>query len=155
LSQTKAQKKYQAQYHVTHREERNARAREYSRTHKEDDHLRGKRYRAAHPERNLARVKKWRLAHPESARAAWRRHADKISAIIAAAKDHPCADCTHIFPKVVMDFDHVRGEKKFNIGQEAFSRSRKDLLTEIAKCDIVCANCHRIRTAERKAGRRI
>ncbi len=46
-----------------------------------------------------------------------------------------------------MDFDHVRGEKKFNLGSVlALNVSAEILDEEIAKCDIVCANCHRIRT---------
>jgi hypothetical protein len=48
-----------------------------------------------------------------------------------------------------MDFDHVRGEKLFNIGQ-TLSVAMPKFLTEISKCDIVCANCHRIRTNKNK-----
>jgi hypothetical protein len=52
-----------------------------------------------------------------------------------------------------MDFDHRPGEiKKLCINQMLASRSSKeDLLKEIEKCDIVCSNCHRIRTHERRA----
>jgi hypothetical protein len=49
-----------------------------------------------------------------------------------------------------MDFDHVRGEKKFNIKQAAQRRlGTRALLEEIAKCELVCANCHRLRTLRR------
>ena len=65
------------------------------------------------------------------------------------AKDVPCADCGGRFPSVCMDFDHVRGEKLFQIGA-ANSRSTENVLAEIAKCDVICANCHRIRTHGKK-----
>lgn len=51
------------------------------------------------------------------------------------------------YPSYVMDFDHIKGTK---IG--ALSRMAGDgkplasILAEIAKCDVVCANCHRLRT---------
>ena len=64
-------------------------------------------------------------------------------------KDVPCIDCGGRFPPECMDFDHVRGEKSFNVGHGA-DRSQIQLAAEIAKCEVVCANCHRIRTAGRR-----
>lgn len=59
----------------------------------------------------------------------------------------PCTDCQVIYPHFVMDFDHVRGDKLFNIAEAANRRlSNNKILQEIAKCELVCANCHRIRT---------
>lgn len=60
-------------------------------------------------------------------------------------------DCGGRFPAVCMDFDHRPGEKKLftvaaMVGQHQTS---KRVLAEIAKCDVVCSNCHRIRTATR------
>jgi hypothetical protein len=49
-----------------------------------------------------------------------------------------------------MDFDHARGRKLFNVGNKLTSVSLRRLRAEIAKCDIVCANCHRLRTQARK-----
>ena len=67
--------------------------------------------------------------------------------LINKLKDVPCADCGHTFPPCVMDFDHVRGTKKFGIALAKTQRvSKQKILNEIQKCDIVCANCHRIRT---------
>ena len=60
---------------------------------------------------------------------------------------HPCADCENGDPRV-LDFDHVRGKKLFNIN-EGMTYSFGTILAEIEKCDVVCANCHRIREAER------
>jgi 5-methylcytosine-specific restriction endonuclease McrA len=66
--------------------------------------------------------------------------------IIEAAKSAPCMDCGRKFPPYVMDFDHVVGTKRGTIASWYVSISEKALLEEIAKCEVVCANCHRIRT---------
>ena len=65
-------------------------------------------------------------------------------------KEQPCMDCGMNYPFYVMDFDHVRDEKRFNISSSYTSYSWKDIIDEIAKCDVVCSNCHRKRTAERE-----
>jgi hypothetical protein len=70
-------------------------------------------------------------------------------AVLHAAKDKPCADCGIRYPPYVMDFDHVRGEKKQCIGR-MLSQSLQAILEEIEKCDVVCSNCHRERTQSRK-----
>jgi hypothetical protein len=62
----------------------------------------------------------------------------------------PCADCHKLFPPFVMDCDHVRGEKVAPVSSLAAKGSIKVFLDEIAKCDIVCSNCHRIRTFTRR-----
>lgn len=63
----------------------------------------------------------------------------------------PCADCRQVFPYYVMDFDHL-GDKAFNLGgQEATSASWERLLAEVEKCEIVCSNCHRVRSHERRS----
>ena len=61
-----------------------------------------------------------------------------------------CLDCGVEYPPHVLDFDHRPGEVKlFNITALGKVPSMKVFLAEIAKCDIVCANCHRQRTWER------
>jgi hypothetical protein len=60
---------------------------------------------------------------------------------------HPCVDCgeTDI---VVLDFDHIRGEKFLNISQMVNQGySWKTIKEEINKCDVRCANDHRRRHA--------
>jgi hypothetical protein len=59
----------------------------------------------------------------------------------------PCTDCRESYPYYVMQFDHIpgRGEKKFEVAVPT-TRSRKSIDAEIAKCEIVCANCHMERT---------
>jgi len=69
--------------------------------------------------------------------------------LVRAAKARPCADCGQTFDPVVMDFDHVRGEKLFTMGAGVRCKSTEAVLAELAKCDVVCSNCHRLRTKER------
>ena len=71
-------------------------------------------------------------------------------ALASKAKDVPCADCGLKYPSYVMDFDHVRGEKKGNIAtMVGVATALKTLLAEIEKCEVVCSNCHRHRTHAR------
>lgn len=80
---------------------------------------------------------------------------DKFAAtsrdIIRAAKDSPCADCGVRYPYYVMQFDHRDpADKSFNIGQVGPMCSRERLFAELAKCDVVCGNCHAERTHQRR-----
>ena len=63
--------------------------------------------------------------------------------LIVELKNVPCADCRMTFHYCQMDFDHVRGEK---IREVPLLKNRMAILTEAAKCDVVCANCHRERS---------
>lgn len=81
-------------------------------------------------------------------------------AYIRDLKSHPCADCKHSFPWYVTEFDHRNGRDKLvdpTVSQLIGTGTLAHVKAEVAKCDLVCANCHRIRTHERavKAGRRI
>lgn len=62
----------------------------------------------------------------------------------------PCTDCGLVDP-IVMEFDHRPSEeKKYDIGRMVGNTySLETLRAEIAKCDVVCANCHRCRTNSR------
>lgn len=59
--------------------------------------------------------------------------------------DHPCVDCGETDP-LVLEFDHLR-DKCFNIGTGLRTYTWHAIVDEIAKCEVVCANCHRRRTA--------
>jgi len=62
---------------------------------------------------------------------------------------HPCVDCGNGDLRV-LEFDHVRGVKLFSISDAVRRQlSQKKIEEEILKCDVRCANCHRIVTAER------
>lgn len=58
---------------------------------------------------------------------------------------HPCVDCGEDNP-IVLELDHVRGKKR-----DAVSTMMKEpwarIMAEVAKCEVRCGNCHRIKTA--------
>lgn len=60
----------------------------------------------------------------------------------------PCTDCGLQYPYYVMDFDHLE-DKRIIVSKVVNSGSWKRAKEEIAKCEIVCSNCHRIRTHAR------
>jgi hypothetical protein len=65
---------------------------------------------------------------------------------IRQLKSVPCKDCGGNFHWVAMDFDHL-GDKEFDVGcMVGLGYGRKKILAEIAKCEVVCSNCHRLRT---------
>lgn len=69
-------------------------------------------------------------------------------------KNKPCVDCGKNYPHNVMEFDHVRGIKKFNINQAVKYKVKIDntqFLEEIDKCELVCVNCHNTRTYTRRS----
>ena len=62
----------------------------------------------------------------------------------------PCADCGQVFPVWVMHWDHLPGyEKVGSISTLVTSRRRTLILAELKKCELVCANCHVLRTISR------
>jgi hypothetical protein len=91
-------------------------------------------------------------AHPKysirSKRSAQRRARQWVDAYLAV---HPCVDCGEADP-IVLEFDHVRGEKMANVCDLARSKPHNlaRLMEEIAKCDVRCANCHRRKTARER-----
>lgn len=73
---------------------------------------------------------------------------DKLKLLLQAAKNKPCTDCGVTYPPEIMEFDHVRGEKLINLSQASRAKSYlswEAMQEEIAKCDIRCPNCHRLR----------
>ena len=68
-------------------------------------------------------------------------------------KNNPCADCGETDP-LVLEFDHL-GNKSFDIGRATRAKSWTAFLAEIEKCEVVCANCHRIRTGLRAGFQRL
>lgn len=66
------------------------------------------------------------------------------------AKRCPCSDCGKTYPTYVMQFDHVRGRKLVALSRAAQSGlGMQRVKDEIAKCEVVCANCHAERTHQR------
>ena len=60
-----------------------------------------------------------------------------------------CKDCKENYPYWILEFDHL-GDKKFNISSARTSvTSIEEVIKEIEKCEVVCANCHKNRTYSR------
>ena len=78
---------------------------------------------------------------------------DNVRRLFDHFQSHPCVDCgeTDI---AVLEFDHLR-DKRRNIAQMVRGWSWEAILREIAKCDVVCANCHRRRTFGRQGSWRV
>jgi hypothetical protein len=68
--------------------------------------------------------------------------------LIEYFKSHSCVDCGETDP-IVLEFDHLR-DKSFDIGQDLLDRKWQAIIEEMAKCEVVGANCHRRRTARRR-----
>lgn len=79
-----------------------------------------------------------------------RRTQKNVQEMIRSMKRVPCIDCKRTFGWWVMDFDHVRGKKCFDLSLAHRRSGKHKALLEAAKCDIVCANCHRDRTHARR-----
>lgn len=75
---------------------------------------------------------------------------EKKDKIILKAKSVPCTDCDTDLPPEELQFDHLR-DKEFNIGGCRGRRNIgiKKLLNEIAKCEVVCDDCHTARELSR------
>jgi hypothetical protein len=74
----------------------------------------------------------------------------KIREYITQQKQKPCHDCGKTYPHYVMDFDHL-SNKEFQISFAIVAKySLKRIEKEIQKCELVCSNCHRIRTHNRR-----
>jgi hypothetical protein len=126
-----------------------AKAKRYAAKH--GDHLAAyhRNYRAVNQERLAKQRREHWQTHGDEGRARMTMANRERRAWLNALKDKPRLDCGQRFPPCVMDFDHVRGEKAFGIGR-IFQGNKERTLAEISKCDLVCANCHRIRTAARR-----
>ena len=77
-----------------------------------------------------------------------RKRIAKNRAMIRELKAQPCAECGNTFPPEAMDFDHI-GSKRSEISRLVYDSGTDALRREIAECEVVCANCHRIRTIHR------
>ena len=79
-------------------------------------------------------------------RGAKKKHSDELRLAIAQYKlQKGCVDCSYRKHHAALEFDHVKGIKNYEIA----NMTRMlwiDVLDEILKCEVVCSNCHKIRT---------
>jgi len=79
------------------------------------------------------------------------RKVRKCRRLLDKLKANPCTDCGWEFPPEAMDFDHLpEYEKQYSISDLASQGRLKALKAELQKCELVCACCHRVRTAQRR-----
>jgi hypothetical protein len=118
-----------------------------------------RRYQKWYYRKNKVAIKKqqkeyYKRTYPERAKA-WRAYSKKRSEefrnIVREYKNKPCMDCGKRYAYYIMELDHVRGQKLCNpTDLRIRAHSKKKLMKELAKCEPVCANCHRERTQQRK-----
>jgi hypothetical protein len=115
----------------------------------------GRRWYVRNAKTKLAKTREKRRKDPHFAsmlRGAVKRHRDENRAKIEALKAGPCLDCGECFPPECMDFDHRDPKTKLMNIAAMIGRRLDQILAEIAKCDLICANCHRSRTRRRRQG---
>jgi hypothetical protein len=127
-----------------------------------------RRYRERHPERALQATKDWQARNPEKVQANgrhWREvngEAHRISELQRRQMgrdwaqtfklEQGCMDCPDgtVWPAECLDFDHVTDDKFDNVSRMLSQGYKLERIqVEIAKCEVVCANHHRMRTASR------
>lgn len=109
----------------------------------EDRKAYAKRHYEANKEAYVARA----VAHTRNSRR-------ETARFLQGLKDRPCTDCGVKYPYYVMQFDHCKGDKSFNVSRPDRYVSREKLEIEILKCEVVCANCHAKRTFSRTSNTR-
>ena len=91
---------------------------------------------AANKRKHIEKRNAWRIIYKEEQRK-----------VVRDLKKPPCTDCKVSYPYYVMHFDHRDPTKKeFAVSSVIGNISNERLFAEIAKCDLVCANCHAERT---------
>ena len=81
-----------------------------------------------------------------------RRYREVHNKIIAYKLEHGCKDCGYKEHHAGLEFDHLPEFEKLHSPTGLAGRGWKSVLKEIAKCDVVCGNCHNIRTWNRNHG---
>lgn len=131
-------------------------ARAYRAAHPEQARAASRAYRAANLEKRRAEDRERHAANPEKYRAlsrAWNAAVRARNRIDLRAYKllNGCRDCGYDENADALEFDHVRGTKRYSVPTALASDNR--LREEIAKCEVRCANCHSIKTlTNRKAG---
>jgi hypothetical protein len=94
-----------------------------------------------------------RTTRPTRLAQAKRRQTAFFAWYAALKEGKPCADCGRTFHPVAMQWDHRPGTTKTaDLSRLRSTTSKRRVLDEIAKCDLVCANCHAVRTFTRGRG---
>lgn len=71
--------------------------------------------------------------------------------LVSLKQSRPCTDCGKTYPPQAMQWDHLPGSPKVGDVSALMRLTRAELLEEIAKCELVCVNCHTMRTVRRRS----
>lgn len=101
---------------------------------------------------NVAKSRAWINAHREHYREYCRNRRTRTNQWLKEYKSRGCSVCGETFLEC-LDFHHRDpNTKSFDIGTRASAMALKKVMAEVAKCDVICANCHRkLHAAERVA----
>jgi hypothetical protein len=151
-AQLRSSRNYIARHPERVRESARLSSRRYRQNHPEEARAKGRRWYARNRVNRLASLKKWKDSHREERLLHARGQRTRRRELIAKYKDVPCTDCGQKFPPCAMDFNHVNGDKKFSIANKSMT-GIEQIRKEMEKCEVVCANCHRVRTWKRANGK--
>lgn len=99
----------------------------------------------------MYKTRKYYEANPSYYKERANANKRKLREFVDELKSAPCSDCGYTYPPYVMQFDHIGLDKAANISTLVANGASKLLHEELKKCELVCANCHAIRTHTRRA----
>ena len=103
------------------------------------------RRKRANPEfkaNEAEKMRRWRVANPEDYKATYTKQHEKKKQVLLDARKSGCIKCGESDPSC-LDFHHRDPSTKEGDLGRVRRFSIKRILAEIAKCDVLCANCHR------------
>jgi hypothetical protein len=102
-------------------------------------------------EKHKAAKRDWYLRNKNLTYERTKQTREKRRNIIREIKESiPCKDCGVSYPYWVMQFDHIGTDEKIDtINTLLANSSMQVVMDEIAKCELVCSNCHATRTWKR------
>ncbi len=102
-------------------------------------------------EKMAAKKNEYRLSHPDQCiRNDKRARLARRQAIAQIKLERGCAVCGYKGHPHALQFDHLPGFEKTERVSMMYASKWSEVLNEIAKCQVLCANCHAIITAERR-----
>lgn len=118
------------------------------------DKARVKNYRKRNKEQTKKNLSEWyynkKSSDPEwyankiaKTKKANQERTKKNRNIITEFKSQGCSHCGYNKHPAALDCHHV-GDKEFSLGSKLASATETQLKEELAKCIVLCANCHRI-----------
>ena len=139
---------YNRRYKQEHKEQVLAHQKRYREKRRQNPELvlKDREYQREYRKNNPKKIKNLQLYHKDR-RAQFRREFDKNY-----KEGRACLDCWIVWPVSILHYDHRPGTKKLYNISHMVCKCMPILLieAEIAKCDLVCANCHGLRTEKRR-----